>query len=142
MATALSLSFSTAIGAGADVQEIQNALKQYSTALEAGRYAEAEQHASRLLAIAERSNSKLHVNVLNLMADLRKQQGRFDEALAFSRQAIKLAETNQMWAAVANSESGAADYAHALQTAKRQVRREKKWASPYYWATFVLIGPG
>ena len=33
------------------------------------------------------------------------------------------------------------DYAHALQKAKRSVRQQEKWQSPYCWATFVLIGP-
>jgi tetratricopeptide (TPR) repeat protein/CHAT domain-containing protein len=35
----------------------------------------------------------------------------------------------------------AVDYAQALQTAKRRVREEPKWSSPYYWAPFVLVGP-
>ena len=33
------------------------------------------------------------------------------------------------------------DYAEALQKAKRSVRQQEKWQSPYCWATFVLIGP-
>lgn len=33
------------------------------------------------------------------------------------------------------------DYAAALHRAKRWVRQQDKWASPYYWGTFVLIGP-
>ncbi|MES1213713.1 MAG: CHAT domain-containing tetratricopeptide repeat protein [Singulisphaera sp.] len=33
------------------------------------------------------------------------------------------------------------DYARALQEAKRWVRKQAKWQSPYYWATFELIGP-
>jgi CHAT domain-containing protein len=33
------------------------------------------------------------------------------------------------------------DYAEALQKAKRWVRRQEKWSSPYYWGTFVLVGP-
>ncbi len=33
------------------------------------------------------------------------------------------------------------DYALALQAARRQVRDNPQWASPYYWAPFVLIGP-
>jgi CHAT domain-containing protein/Tfp pilus assembly protein PilF len=40
------------------------------------------------------------------------------------------------------TESGQADYAKALQVAKQRVRKDTRWASPYYWATFVLIGPG
>lgn len=35
----------------------------------------------------------------------------------------------------------ASDYAAALRSAKRWVRRQAKWQSPYYWGTFVLIGP-
>ena len=41
--------------------------------------------------------------------------------------------------AEANGESP--DYAAALQRAKRWVRKQPKWASPYYWGTFVLVGP-
>jgi CHAT domain-containing protein len=33
------------------------------------------------------------------------------------------------------------DYAAALHRAKRWVRGQAKWASPYYWGTFVLVGP-
>jgi CHAT domain-containing protein/tetratricopeptide (TPR) repeat protein len=33
------------------------------------------------------------------------------------------------------------DYAQALHEAKRWVRRQEKWKSPYYWGTFVLVGP-
>lgn len=33
------------------------------------------------------------------------------------------------------------DYARALWDAKRWVRRQEKWQSPYYWAPFVLVGP-
>lgn len=35
-----------------------------------------------------------------------------------------------------------ADYAASLHDAKRWVRRQAKWQSPYYWATFVQLGPG
>lgn len=39
-------------------------------------------------------------------------------------------------------ESGqAADYATALRGARRKVRDNPQWSSPYYWAPFVLIGP-
>jgi tetratricopeptide (TPR) repeat protein len=34
------------------------------------------------------------------------------------------------------------DYAVALHEAKKWVRKQEKWANPYYWGTFVLIGPG
>lgn len=34
------------------------------------------------------------------------------------------------------------DYAGALQAAKRWVRHQAKWQSPFFWSTFVLIGPG
>ena len=34
-----------------------------------------------------------------------------------------------------------ADHAKALLDAKRWVRKQKKWSSPYYWGTFVLVGP-
>ena len=33
------------------------------------------------------------------------------------------------------------DYGAALQKAKRWVRSQEKWRSPYYWGTFVLVGP-
>jgi CHAT domain-containing protein len=33
------------------------------------------------------------------------------------------------------------DHAEALQMAKRWVRQQEKWKSPYYWASMVLIGP-
>ncbi len=32
-------------------------------------------------------------------------------------------------------------YAARLHAAKKWVRNQEKWQSPYYWATFVLIGP-
>ena len=35
----------------------------------------------------------------------------------------------------------APDYAMALHSAKRWVRKQEKWASPYNWGTFVLVGP-
>jgi CHAT domain-containing protein len=34
------------------------------------------------------------------------------------------------------------DYAKALHEAKRWVRKQEKWRQPYYWGSFVLIGPG
>ncbi|HVX62934.1 MAG TPA: tetratricopeptide repeat protein [Pirellulales bacterium] len=33
------------------------------------------------------------------------------------------------------------DYARALLEAKRWVRQQEKWQNPYFWGTFVLIGP-
>jgi len=33
------------------------------------------------------------------------------------------------------------DYAESLQSAKRWGRGQQKWQSPYYWGTFVLVGP-
>ena len=33
------------------------------------------------------------------------------------------------------------DYAAALHAAKRWVRQHPRWSTPYYWSTFVLIGP-
>jgi CHAT domain-containing protein len=33
------------------------------------------------------------------------------------------------------------DYAAALHAAKRWVRQQPKWQSPFYWAPFVMIGP-
>jgi CHAT domain-containing protein len=37
--------------------------------------------------------------------------------------------------------SGKVDYATSLHAARRWVRTQEKWSHPYYWATFVLIGP-
>lgn len=34
------------------------------------------------------------------------------------------------------------DYAAALHQAKRWVRQQEKWRSPYYWGAFVLVGSG
>ena len=31
-------------------------------------------------------------------------------------------------------------YAAALQTAQRRVRQQERWAAPFYWAPFVLVG--
>jgi CHAT domain-containing protein len=41
----------------------------------------------------------------------------------------------------AEKEGKAVDYAESLQKAKRWVRNQEKWSSPYYWGTFVLVGP-
>lgn len=35
----------------------------------------------------------------------------------------------------------ALDYAARLQAAKKWIRNQDKWRSPYYWSTFVLVGP-
>jgi CHAT domain-containing protein len=43
--------------------------------------------------------------------------------------------------AKAEAEGRAPDYAEALWRAKRWVRSQEKWKSPYYWAPFVLVGP-
>ena len=43
---------------------------------------------------------------------------------------------------VAKGEKGGnVDFAETLQAAKRWVRNQEKWSSPYYWGTFVLVGP-
>ena len=44
--------------------------------------------------------------------------------------------------AQAQSNGEEPDYATALHEAKKWVRDQEKWKSPYYWATFVLVGPG
>jgi CHAT domain-containing protein/tetratricopeptide (TPR) repeat protein len=41
----------------------------------------------------------------------------------------------------AESSDESVDYAAALQRAKRWCRSQEGWSSPYYWATFVLVGP-
>jgi CHAT domain-containing protein len=43
--------------------------------------------------------------------------------------------------AQAQKQGQTADYAEALQRAKRSLRQESKWRSPYYWASLVLVGP-
>jgi CHAT domain-containing protein len=45
-------------------------------------------------------------------------------------------------AGVARGEKrGHADFARTLYDAKRWVRQQDKWRSPFYWGTFVLVGP-
>jgi CHAT domain-containing protein len=41
----------------------------------------------------------------------------------------------------AEKEGEPVDYAESLHKAKRWVRNQEKWSSPYYWGTFVLVGP-
>jgi len=41
----------------------------------------------------------------------------------------------------AEKDGAPAHYADALHKAKRWARGEKKWSNPYYWSTFVLVGP-
>ena len=43
--------------------------------------------------------------------------------------------------AKAEHEHQPVDYAGSLQESKRRIRRQDKWSSPYYWGTFVLVGP-
>jgi CHAT domain-containing protein len=43
--------------------------------------------------------------------------------------------------AQSQKDGAAGDYAKSLQAAKRWVRNQEKWRSPYYWGTFVLVGP-
>lgn len=43
--------------------------------------------------------------------------------------------------AAAEKQGVAADHAEILHQAKRWVRRQAGWESPFYWGTFVLIGP-
>jgi CHAT domain-containing protein len=35
---------------------------------------------------------------------------------------------------------GRADYSATLHQAKRWVRANEKWKTPYYWSMFVLVG--
>jgi CHAT domain-containing protein len=34
------------------------------------------------------------------------------------------------------------DYSTALRDARRAVRNQAAWSAPYFWAPFVLVGPG
>lgn len=43
--------------------------------------------------------------------------------------------------ATAEKKGGPVDYAAALHRAKRWVRQQENWANPYFWGTFVLVGP-
>ncbi len=43
--------------------------------------------------------------------------------------------------AQAEEKGETADYAASLHAAKRWVRKQEAWSSPYYWATFVHLGP-
>ncbi|MCA9020411.1 MAG: CHAT domain-containing protein, partial [Planctomycetaceae bacterium] len=43
--------------------------------------------------------------------------------------------------AQAEEEQRKPDYAQALHDARKWVREQKKWSSPYYWASFVHVGP-
>ncbi len=43
--------------------------------------------------------------------------------------------------AIAEKEGKPPDYAQALHAAKLWVRQQEKWSQPYYWGTFVLLGP-
>lgn len=36
---------------------------------------------------------------------------------------------------------GTADYSNALHAAKQWLRQQAKWKHPFYWASFVLVGP-
>jgi CHAT domain-containing protein len=38
--------------------------------------------------------------------------------------------------------AGDVNYATSLHQAKRYIREQEKWQAPYYWGTFVLVGPG
>jgi CHAT domain-containing protein len=41
----------------------------------------------------------------------------------------------------AEKQSAPVDYAESLRLAKRRIRHQEGWESPYYWGTFVLVGP-
>lgn len=43
--------------------------------------------------------------------------------------------------AAAKKEGRTVDFAESLQKAKRLTRQQEKWRDPYYWGTFVLVGP-
>jgi CHAT domain-containing protein len=41
----------------------------------------------------------------------------------------------------AEKQSAPVDYAESLRLAKRRIRQHEGWESPYFWGTFVLVGP-
>ena len=43
--------------------------------------------------------------------------------------------------ASAQSSNTPLDYSDALQKARKHIRNDPRWSSPYYWAPFVLLGP-
>ena len=43
--------------------------------------------------------------------------------------------------AEAEKQNNLAGCAAALWSAKRSIRKQTKWQSPYYWAPFVMVGP-
>ena len=43
--------------------------------------------------------------------------------------------------AVAEKKAGKADVSKALFDARRWVRQQEKWSSPYFWGNFVLLEP-
>jgi CHAT domain-containing protein len=42
---------------------------------------------------------------------------------------------------VAAGKGGPDAHARALQQARQKVRGQAKWAAPFFWAPFVLLGP-
>jgi CHAT domain-containing protein/tetratricopeptide (TPR) repeat protein len=44
--------------------------------------------------------------------------------------------------AKAEKKGNGVNYAQELHEAKQWVRQQAKWQSPYYWASFLLVGPG
>jgi tetratricopeptide (TPR) repeat protein len=111
-----------------DLAELVAAEQQYDTSSAVGRFSEAQVAAKKMLAIVNRSfadKPKMMAACLERLAMAYHQDGKNAEAEPIQKRALAMYE----------------DYAAALHRAKRWVRQKEKWASPYYWGTFVLVGP-
>jgi len=152
--------FVIAIGAGvpssllAGVQEDFNRLceKCYHE-IERGDYQQAEKTALSLKKIAETELRHQPLTlpwVLERIGLIYKNQGWYAESESFLRQALRgyektLGKGNApemgCLLTLANLYKQQSRYAEALHQAKRWVRSHEQWKSPYYWGTFVLLGP-
>jgi len=44
-------------------------------------------------------------------------------------------------AAAAEQKKESVNYPLQLHAAKKRIRQQEQWSSPYYWSTFVFVGP-
>jgi hypothetical protein len=118
---------------------LATALNQKTIALTSQkRYAEAEPVARRALEIQEKARGPDHPDVA-LVAGARRVVA--SDWLVDDEAAASL--VSYFCGGIAQGTEGGhtPDYAEALSAAKRWVRGQEKWQSPYYWAPFVLVGP-